>query len=152
MVVIFILFINFTSQQPHWCPKTDYLSAKTWEVFLCFVAILGVRVYYVDFVFFVLRHWWVLQFLTPRISPQKQWNRSFSYVYTFFCSKKFAWLLASWLKMLCIQFFPRWAILMIRKNQNQMKNKMTTATHLQRQIFYWWPAMLDQVLLLPARR
>ena len=55
--------------------------------------------------------------------PTKQWNRSFSYVYTFFCSKKFARLLASWLKMVCIQFFPRWAILMIRKNQNQMKNK-----------------------------
>ena len=46
-----------------------YLGVKTWEVFLCFVAIVGVRVYYVDFfVFFILRHWWVLQVLTPRKS------------------------------------------------------------------------------------
>ena len=35
-----------------------YLGVKTCEVFLCFVAIVRVRVYYVDFfVFFVLRHW-----------------------------------------------------------------------------------------------
>ena len=35
-----------------------YLGVKTYEVFLCFVAIAGVRVYYVDFfVFFILRHW-----------------------------------------------------------------------------------------------
>ena len=33
-----------------------YLGGKTCEVFLCFVAIVRVRVYYVDFfVFFVLR-------------------------------------------------------------------------------------------------
>ena len=38
--------------------------------FSCFVAIVRVRVYYVDFfVFFVLRHWWVSQVLTPRQSP-----------------------------------------------------------------------------------
>ena len=31
---------------------------KACELFLCFVAIVRVRVYYVDFfVFFVLRHW-----------------------------------------------------------------------------------------------
>ena len=35
-----------------------YLSVKTCEVFRCFVAIVRVRVYYLDFfVFFVLRHW-----------------------------------------------------------------------------------------------
>ena len=35
-----------------------YLGVKTCEVFLGFVAIVRVRVYYVDlFVFFVLRHW-----------------------------------------------------------------------------------------------
>ena len=34
-----------------------YLGVKTCEVFLCFVAIVRVRVYYVDFfVFFGLRH------------------------------------------------------------------------------------------------
>ena len=35
-----------------------YLGVKTCEVFLCLVAIVRVRVYYVDFfVFFLLRHW-----------------------------------------------------------------------------------------------
>ena len=35
-----------------------YLYVRTWELFLCFVAIVRVRVYYIDFfVFFVLRHW-----------------------------------------------------------------------------------------------
>ena len=35
-----------------------YLGVKTCEVFLCFVAIVRVRVYYVEFfVLFVLRHW-----------------------------------------------------------------------------------------------
>ena len=35
-----------------------YLGVRTCELFLCFVAIVRVRVYYVDlFVFFVLRHW-----------------------------------------------------------------------------------------------
>ena len=35
-----------------------YLVVRTCELFLCFVAIVRVRVYYVDFfVFFVLRHW-----------------------------------------------------------------------------------------------
>ena len=35
-----------------------YLGVKTCEVFLCFVAIVRVKVYYVDFiVFFVLRPW-----------------------------------------------------------------------------------------------
>ena len=34
-----------------------YLGVRTCELFLCFVAIVRVRVYYVDFfVFFVLRH------------------------------------------------------------------------------------------------
>ena len=47
-----------------------YLGVRTCEGFLCFVAIVGVRVYYVDFyVFFVLRHWWVSQVLTARQSP-----------------------------------------------------------------------------------
>ena len=42
---------------------------STTEVFLCFVAIVRVRVYYVDFfVVFVLRHWGVLQVLTRRVS------------------------------------------------------------------------------------
>ena len=46
-----------------------YLGVRTCEVFLCFVAFVRVRVYYVDFfVFFVLRHWWVSQVLTPRQS------------------------------------------------------------------------------------
>ena len=45
------------------------LSVKFCEVFLCFVAIVRVKVYYVDFfVFFVLRHWRVLQVFTPRMS------------------------------------------------------------------------------------
>ena len=44
-----------------------YLGVRTCEVFLCFVDIVRVRVYYVDFfVFFVLRHWWVSQVFTPR--------------------------------------------------------------------------------------
>ena len=35
-----------------------YHGVRTCEVFLCFVAIVRVRDYYVDFfVFFVLRHW-----------------------------------------------------------------------------------------------
>ena len=35
-----------------------YLGVRTCELFLCFVAIVRVRVYYVDFfVFFVLCHW-----------------------------------------------------------------------------------------------
>ena len=35
-----------------------YLGVRTCELFLCFGAIVRVRVYYVDlFVFFVLRHW-----------------------------------------------------------------------------------------------
>ena len=47
-----------------------YLGVRTCELFLCFVAIVRVRVYYVDFfVFFVLRHWRVSQVLTPRQSP-----------------------------------------------------------------------------------
>ena len=47
-----------------------YLGVRTCEVFLCFVATVRVGVYYVDFfVFFVLRHWWVSQVLTPRQSP-----------------------------------------------------------------------------------
>ena len=34
-----------------------YLGVRTCELFLCFVAIVRVRVYYVDFfVFFLLRH------------------------------------------------------------------------------------------------
>ena len=37
--------------------KRVYLGVKTCEVFLCFVAVVRVRVYYVDFVFFVLHHW-----------------------------------------------------------------------------------------------
>ena len=46
-----------------------YLGVKTCEVFLCFVAIVRVRVYYVDFfVFFVLRHWWVSKVFIPRMS------------------------------------------------------------------------------------
>ena len=46
-----------------------YLGVRTCKLFLCFVAIVRVRVYYVDFfVFFVLRHWWVSQVLTPRQS------------------------------------------------------------------------------------
>ena len=37
--------------------KRIYLAVKTCEVFLCFVAIVRVRVYYVDSFFsFVLRH------------------------------------------------------------------------------------------------
>ena len=49
-----------------------YLGIRTSELFLCFVGIVRVRVYYVDFfvfVCFVLRHWWVSQVLTPRQSP-----------------------------------------------------------------------------------
>ena len=46
-----------------------YLGVRTCEVFLCLVAVVRVRVYYVDsFVFFVLRHWWVSQVPTPRQS------------------------------------------------------------------------------------
>ena len=38
-----------------------YLGVKACGFFLCFVAIVRVRVYCVDFfVFFVLRHWWFL--------------------------------------------------------------------------------------------
>ena len=40
------------------CKFWVYLGVRTCEVFLCFVAIVRVRVYYADFfVFFVLRHW-----------------------------------------------------------------------------------------------
>ena len=45
------------------------LGVRTCELFLCLVAIVRVRVYHVHFfVFFVLRHWWVSQVLTPRQS------------------------------------------------------------------------------------
>ena len=38
--------------------KRVYLGIRTCELFLCFVAIVRVRVYLVDFfVLFVLRHW-----------------------------------------------------------------------------------------------
>ena len=53
-----------------------YLSVRTCELFLCFIAVFRVRVYYVDFfVFFVLRHWWVSQVLTP-FSGKSMWNVS----------------------------------------------------------------------------
>ena len=46
-----------------------YLGVKTCDGFLCFVAIVRVRVYYVDFsVFFVLCHRGALHVLTPRMS------------------------------------------------------------------------------------
>ena len=49
--------------------KRVYIGVKTCEVFLCFVAIVRVRVYYADcVVFFVSRHWWVPQGFTPRMS------------------------------------------------------------------------------------
>ena len=52
-----------------------YLGVRTWELFLCFVASVRVRVYYVDFfVFFVLRHAWVSQVLTPRQSPNSRYQ------------------------------------------------------------------------------
>ena len=47
--------------------KRVYLGVRTCELFPCFVAIVRVRIYFVDFfVLFVLRHWWVSQVLTPR--------------------------------------------------------------------------------------
>ena len=50
-----------------------YVGVRTCELFLCFVAIVRVRVYYVDFfVFFVLRHLWVSQVLTPRQSRKSR--------------------------------------------------------------------------------
>ena len=56
----------------HWVLKTRvYLGLRTCKVFLWFVAIVRVRIYDLDFfVFIVLRHWWVLQVLTPRMSPK----------------------------------------------------------------------------------
>ena len=52
-----------------------YLGVRTCEVFLCIAAIVRVRVCYVDFlVFFVLRHWWISQVLTPRQSCFLQLN------------------------------------------------------------------------------
>ena len=46
-----------------------YLGVRTCELFLCFVAVVRVRVCYVDFfLFFVLRHWCVSKILTPRQS------------------------------------------------------------------------------------
>ena len=46
-----------------------YLGVKICEVFLCFEAIVRVRVYYVNtFIPFVLCHCWVLQVFTPRMS------------------------------------------------------------------------------------
>ena len=40
-----------------------------WSFFFWFCSYCRVRVYYVDFfVFFVLRHWWVSQVFTPRMS------------------------------------------------------------------------------------
>ena len=52
-----------------------YLGVKTCEFSLGFVAIVRVRVYYVDlFVFFVLRDWSVLQFFTPRMSHKSNLN------------------------------------------------------------------------------
>ena len=45
--------IQFASVRKIWV----YLGVRTCELFLCFVAIVRVRVYYVDFfVFFELRH------------------------------------------------------------------------------------------------
>ena len=47
------------------------LRVKTCKVFLCFVAIVRVRVYYVDFfIFFLfLHHWWVLQVQHTKDDP-----------------------------------------------------------------------------------
>ena len=48
------LTFKWNNMSKHWV----YLSVRTCELFLCFAAIVRVRVYYVDFfVFFVLRHW-----------------------------------------------------------------------------------------------
>ena len=48
-----------------------YLGVRTYELFLCFVSVVRVRVYYVDFfVFFVFRHRWVSQVFTPRQSQR----------------------------------------------------------------------------------
>ena len=55
IIVIFASFQQFNFR------VYVYLGVRTCEVFLCFVAIVRVRVYYADFfVSFVLRHWWVL--------------------------------------------------------------------------------------------
>ena len=56
----------------HWVLKTRvYLGLRTCKVFLWFVAIVRVRIYDIDFfVFIVLLHRWVLQVLTPRMSPK----------------------------------------------------------------------------------
>lgn len=52
-----------------------YLGVRTCELILCFVAIVSVRVYYVDFfVFFVLRHLWVSQVLTSTQSQNSTGN------------------------------------------------------------------------------
>ena len=49
----FYFFIEMLSDK-----RRVYLGVRTCELFLCFVAIVRVRVYYVDFfVFFLLRHW-----------------------------------------------------------------------------------------------
>ena len=56
-------------------PFGVYLGVRTCELFLRFIATVRIRVYYVDFfVFFVLRHWWVSQALTPRQSPHLGWR------------------------------------------------------------------------------
>ena len=51
------LALNICDSMLHRLPFNGFsLSVRTWEVFLCFVAIGGI--YYVDlFVFLVLRHW-----------------------------------------------------------------------------------------------
>ena len=62
---------SLTPNEMSWAEDEEgiYLGVRTCELFLCFVAIVRVGVYYVDF--FVLRHWWVSQVLTPRQSPKK---------------------------------------------------------------------------------
>ena len=68
------ILLERNSSSVAWHENGVYLGIRTCELFLCFVAIVRVRVCYVDFfVFFVLRHWWVSQVLTPRQSRNSAW-------------------------------------------------------------------------------
>ena len=66
-----ILFIPWTSSSSSYALGKQfgvYPSVKTCEIFLCFVAIVRVRVMLTSLFFcFVLRHWWVSQVFTPRM-------------------------------------------------------------------------------------
>lgn len=58
-----------------------YLGVRTWQVFVCFVAVVRVRLYYVDaFDFFVLRHCFVTAGSYTEDEPTKWHGKTSEFV------------------------------------------------------------------------